>query len=101
MILQVGATHEAVMLAPPTPGLVIPPDELTEATAVSEELQVRVGLIKFPAMSYTVAAVLELVPFAPEIEFPPVPLTAKEIDWTGQVRKETGPLEVSAIEAVI
>jgi hypothetical protein len=44
-MLQVGAMHEAVMLAPPTPGLVTPPAELTEATAVFDDVHVNVGEI--------------------------------------------------------
>jgi hypothetical protein len=101
LTLHVGAMHEAVMLAPPAPGLVTPPAVLTEATAVLDEAQVNVGLMALPAMSYTEGATLELVPFVPVIVLPPVPLTANEIACTGQVRNESGALVVSAIDAVI
>lgn len=80
LTLHVGAMQEAVMLAPPAPGLVTPPAVLTAATALADELHVNVGAIRFPAMSLTVAATLELVPLLPAIVFPPVPLTASEMD---------------------
>jgi hypothetical protein len=51
LMLQVGAIQDAVMLAPPAPGLLTPPVLLTAATAVFDELQVKVGAIAFPAMS--------------------------------------------------
>ena len=44
---------------------------------------------------------LALVPFEPVIVVPPLPLTASEIDCTGQVRNGTGALVVLAMEAVI
>ena len=50
-MLQVGAMQEAVIVAPPAPGLVTEPAVLTEATVVFEELQVKVELLAFPAMS--------------------------------------------------
>jgi hypothetical protein len=100
-MLQFGAMQDAVMLAPPALELVTPPVLLTAATDVLDELQVRVGAMALPAMSYTVAAMLELVPFVPVIVVPPVPFTANEIDCTGQVRNGMGALVVSPITAVI
>jgi hypothetical protein len=101
LMLHAGATQDAVMLAPPTPGLLTPPVLLTTATAVFDEVQVNVGATTLPAMSYTVAAMLALVPFAPVMVLPPVPFTANEIVCTGHVRKATGALVVSAMDAVI
>ena len=100
-MLQVGAIQEAVMLAPPAPGLLTAPVLLTAATAGLDELQVNAGVITLPAMSYTVAAMVAFVPLDPVMELPPVPFTASEIVCTGHVRKDTGALIVSAIEAVI
>jgi hypothetical protein len=97
--LHVGATHEAVIVAPPAPGLLTPPVLLTLATAVFEELQVRVGAIGFPATSTTVGVMLELVPLGAVIVVPPVALTANAMDCTGHVVKDIGPLIVFAIPA--
>ena len=101
MILHVGAMQDATMVAPPAPGLVIPPLLLTVATAVSDEFQLNVGEIWFPAISKTVAATVEFVPLAALIVVPPVTLTASAMDWTGHVVNDTGPLVVLAIEAEI
>jgi hypothetical protein len=89
------------MVAPPAPGLVIPPLLLTVATEVSDELQLKVGEIWFPAVSNTVATTVELVPLTPLMVVPPVMFTASAMDWTGHVVNVTGPLVVLAIEAEI
>lgn len=101
LTLQVGAIQDAVMLVPPTPGLLTVPLVLTAAIAVFDELQVNVGLIALPAMSNTLGTMVEFVPLGPVMVFPPVPLTDSEIVCTGHVRKDRGALVVSAIEAVI
>jgi hypothetical protein len=72
--------HEAVMVAPPAPGLETVPVGLTLATAVLEELHVNVGFTTFPATSTTVAAMLEFVPLEAVIVVPPVTATASEMD---------------------
>ena len=51
LMLQVGAMQEAVMLAPPTPGLVTAPVVPTDATALFDDVHVNVGAITLPAMS--------------------------------------------------
>src|SRR5215470_977448 len=109
-MLQVGGIQEAVIVAPPAPVELTTPVVLTVTEAGFDETQVSgtvvggfavgsaIGLLT-GFVSVTVASIVAVAPLFPVMLVPPMPCTARVIDWTGQVMNVVGRLFVFAMEA--
>jgi hypothetical protein len=93
-MLHVGGVHEATIVAAPPEDPVAAPELVTVTEPGCEELQVRgAPVIVVPRLSVTVGVIV--------IELLPLFVTARAIDWTGQVVKVAGTLLAAPMLAKI